>query len=38
MRANNFVQATPGFAILSVLSQVPGVPDDTRSALHLLCP
>jgi hypothetical protein len=28
--ANNFVQATPVFAILFVLSQVPGVPDDNR--------
>ncbi len=29
---NNFVQATPVFAILFVLSRVPGVPDDNRSA------
>jgi hypothetical protein len=31
-RANNFVQATPVCAILFVLSQVPGVLDDNRSA------
>jgi hypothetical protein len=34
MAANNFVQATPVCAILFVLSQVPGVPDDNRYALH----
>ena len=28
--SNNFVQATPVFVILFVLSQVPGVPDDNR--------
>ena len=27
---NNFVQATPGCAILFVTTQVPGVPDDNR--------
>ncbi|HZR21420.1 MAG TPA: hypothetical protein VFE51_29325 [Verrucomicrobiae bacterium] len=27
---NNFVQATPGCAILFALGQVPGVPDDNR--------
>jgi hypothetical protein len=32
MMPNNFVQATPVFAILSVLSQVPGAPDQKRSA------
>jgi hypothetical protein len=32
---NNFVQASPVLAILFALSQVPGVPDDNRSAaLH----
>jgi hypothetical protein len=30
MMLNNFVQATPVCAILFVLSQVPGVPDDNR--------
>jgi hypothetical protein len=30
--AHNFVQATPVCAILFVLSQLPGVPDDNRSA------
>lgn len=29
---NNFVQATPVFAFLLVLSQVPGAPDDNRYA------
>jgi hypothetical protein len=33
---NNFVQATPVFAILLALSQVPGAPDDNRSAATLL--
>jgi hypothetical protein len=28
---NNCVQATPGYALLFVLSQVPGAPDDNRS-------
>jgi len=28
----NFVQATPVYASLLVLSQVPGAPDDNRSA------
>jgi len=28
---NNFVQASPVCAILFVLSQVPGLPDDNRS-------
>jgi hypothetical protein len=28
--SNNFVQATPVFAILFFLSQVPGAPDDNR--------
>jgi hypothetical protein len=27
---NNFVKATPVCALLFVLSQVPGVPDDNR--------
>jgi hypothetical protein len=30
--ANNSVQATPVFAFLFVLSQVPGAPDDNRWA------
>jgi hypothetical protein len=30
--ANNFVQATPVCGILFVLSQMPGAPDDNRSA------
>jgi hypothetical protein len=30
-RYNNFVQATPGYANLLFLSQVPGAPDDNRS-------
>jgi hypothetical protein len=29
---NNFLQVTPVFAILFVLAQVPGTPDDNRSA------
>jgi len=29
---NNFVQATPVCAILFILSQVPGLPDDNRYA------
>jgi hypothetical protein len=29
-RLNNFVQATPVFAILLVMSRVPGAPDDNR--------
>ena len=32
---NNFVQAPPVCAILFVPSQVPGVPDDNRSANKL---
>jgi hypothetical protein len=32
MKLNNFVQATPVFAILLFLSQVPGALDDNRSA------
>ncbi len=27
---NNFVQATPVYAILFVLGQMPGAPDDNR--------
>jgi hypothetical protein len=30
--ADNFVQATPVFAILLVVRQVPAAPDDNRSA------
>lgn len=30
-RPNNFVQETPVCAILFVISQMPGVPDDNRS-------
>lgn len=30
MWLNDFVQATPVCAILFVLSQLPGVPDDNR--------
>jgi hypothetical protein len=33
-RLNDLVQATPVFAILLVLSQVPGAPDQGRSALN----
>jgi hypothetical protein len=29
-KLNNFVQATPVYAFLLVLSQVPGAPDDNR--------
>jgi hypothetical protein len=32
MMLNNFVQATPVYAILFPKSQVPGAPDDNRSA------
>ena len=30
MKLNNFVQATPVFAILFAVSQVPGAPDQDR--------
>ena len=29
---NNFVQATPGSVLVMFLRQVPGAPDDNRSA------
>jgi hypothetical protein len=32
MLLNNFVKATPVYAILLVLSQIPGAPYDNRSA------
>jgi hypothetical protein len=32
LQANNFVQVTPVFAILLVVSHVPGAPDDNRWA------
>ena len=32
VQPNNFVQATPGCAILLVVSQKPAAPDDNRSA------
>jgi len=33
MKLNNFVQATPVFAILSAVGQVPGAPDENRWAV-----
>ena len=37
MMLNNFVQATPVCAILLVLRNVPGVPDENRSVKERGC-
>jgi hypothetical protein len=36
-RLNNWVQATPGYALLFVMALLPGAPDSKRSAVPRRC-